>query len=173
MAATGSEEERTGGAALGAGLCHLGVARRRGRTLLVRHLPAELTVAEKEDLLQHFGAVAVRVLSDHGRLVRARAGGSGPCAFSRGRCGLGGIGLGRPRGGGARSDRWGGAEIQPTALRLRIIESFELEGTLKGLQSPAMQKVLILNSYEECALSLWPHGAVRRVVTGNVLTFLI
>ncbi|XP_015146289.3 RNA-binding region-containing protein 3 [Gallus gallus] len=68
MAATGSEEERTGGAALGAGLCHLGVARRRGRTLLVRHLPAELTVAEKEDLLQHFGAVAVRVLSDHGRL---------------------------------------------------------------------------------------------------------
>uniref|UniRef100_A0A8C3LI11 RNA-binding region-containing protein 3 n=1 Tax=Chrysolophus pictus TaxID=9089 RepID=A0A8C3LI11_CHRPC len=50
------------------GLCHPGVARRRGRTLLVRHLPAELTAAEKEDLLQHFGAVAVRVLSDHGRL---------------------------------------------------------------------------------------------------------
>uniref|UniRef100_A0A8C9FNE5 RNA-binding region-containing protein 3 n=1 Tax=Pavo cristatus TaxID=9049 RepID=A0A8C9FNE5_PAVCR len=68
MAASGSEEERAGGAALGAGQCHLGVARRRGRTLLVRHLPAELTAAEKEDLLQHFGAVAVRVLSDHGRL---------------------------------------------------------------------------------------------------------
>ncbi|XP_042675702.1 RNA-binding region-containing protein 3 [Centrocercus urophasianus] len=68
MAASGSEEERAGGAALGAGQCHPGVARRRGRTLLVRHLPAELTAAEKEDLLQHFGAVAVRVLSDHGRL---------------------------------------------------------------------------------------------------------
>ncbi|XP_050162458.1 RNA-binding region-containing protein 3 [Myiozetetes cayanensis] len=47
---------------------HPGVSRRRGRTLLVRHLPAELTAAEKEDLLQHFGAVSVRVLSDHGRL---------------------------------------------------------------------------------------------------------
>ncbi|OXB81519.1 UNVERIFIED_CONTAM: hypothetical protein H355_004425 [Colinus virginianus] len=64
MAASGGEEERAGGA----GPFHLGVARRRGRTLLVRHLPAELTAAEKEDLLQHFGAVAVRVLSDHGRL---------------------------------------------------------------------------------------------------------
>ncbi|OXB61806.1 hypothetical protein ASZ78_001737 [Callipepla squamata] len=64
MAASGGEEERAGGA----GPFHLGVARRRGRTLLVRHLPAELTAAEKEDLLQHFGAVAVRVLSDRGRL---------------------------------------------------------------------------------------------------------
>ncbi|KAJ6658435.1 hypothetical protein lerEdw1_020139 [Lerista edwardsae] len=41
---------------------------RSGRTLLVRHLPAELTAAEKEDLLRHFGASSVRVLSDYGRL---------------------------------------------------------------------------------------------------------
>ncbi|XP_043825256.1 RNA-binding region-containing protein 3-like [Dromiciops gliroides] len=38
------------------------------RTLLVRHLPAELTVEEKEHLLKHFGAQAIRVLSDKGRL---------------------------------------------------------------------------------------------------------
>ncbi|KAM4637223.1 RNA-binding region-containing protein 3-like isoform 1-T3 [Amazona ochrocephala] len=76
MAALGCEEARAVG--LGAGLPHPGippgvpphpgVARRRGRTLLVRHLPAELSAAEKEDLLKHFGAVSVRVLSDHGRL---------------------------------------------------------------------------------------------------------
>uniref|UniRef100_A0A8D0C728 RNA-binding region-containing protein 3 n=1 Tax=Salvator merianae TaxID=96440 RepID=A0A8D0C728_SALMN len=41
---------------------------RSGRVLLVRHLPAELTAAEKEDLLRHFGASSVRVLSDRGRL---------------------------------------------------------------------------------------------------------
>ncbi|XP_074044401.1 RNA-binding region-containing protein 3-like isoform X1 [Macrotis lagotis] len=41
---------------------------RLGRTLLVRHLPAELTAEEKEHLLKHFGAQAVRVLSDQGRL---------------------------------------------------------------------------------------------------------
>ncbi|XP_066481798.1 RNA-binding region-containing protein 3 [Tiliqua scincoides] len=41
---------------------------RNPRTLLVRHLPAELTAAEKEDLLRHFGASSVRVLSDYGRL---------------------------------------------------------------------------------------------------------
>ncbi|XP_068055778.1 RNA-binding region-containing protein 3 [Anomalospiza imberbis] len=78
MAAPGAEELRAGGPgpAAGPGLGpvpgavppHPGVSRRRGRTLLVRHLPAELTAAEKEDLLQHFGAVSVRVLSDHGRL---------------------------------------------------------------------------------------------------------
>uniref|UniRef100_A0A8C3TTH0 RNA-binding region-containing protein 3 n=1 Tax=Catharus ustulatus TaxID=91951 RepID=A0A8C3TTH0_CATUS len=73
MAAPGAEELRAGGPGLGPGLGpavppHPGVSRRRGRTLLVRHLPAELTAAEKEDLLQHFGAVSVRVLSDHGRL---------------------------------------------------------------------------------------------------------
>ncbi|XP_066180666.1 RNA-binding region-containing protein 3 [Sylvia atricapilla] len=80
MAAPGAEELRAGGPgpAGGPGLGaipphlgappHPGVSRRRGRTLLVRHLPAELTAAEKEDLLQHFGAVSVRVLSDHGRL---------------------------------------------------------------------------------------------------------
>ncbi|KAJ7332434.1 hypothetical protein JRQ81_014614 [Phrynocephalus forsythii] len=41
---------------------------RSSRTLLVRHLPAVLTASEKEDLLRHFGASSVRVLSDHGRL---------------------------------------------------------------------------------------------------------
>ncbi|XP_006884539.1 PREDICTED: RNA-binding protein 40-like [Elephantulus edwardii] len=41
---------------------------RGGRTLLVRHLPAELTAEEKEDLLKYFGAQSVRVLSDKGRL---------------------------------------------------------------------------------------------------------
>lgn len=46
---------------------------RGDRTLLVRHLPAELTTEEKEDLLKYFGAQSVRVLSDKGRLVR-RAG---------------------------------------------------------------------------------------------------
>nr|XP_038038794.1 RNA-binding region-containing protein 3 [Anas platyrhynchos]XP_038038795.1 RNA-binding region-containing protein 3 [Anas platyrhynchos]XP_038038796.1 RNA-binding region-containing protein 3 [Anas platyrhynchos] len=73
MAAPGCEEARAGGSALGAGPSPSGpspsgVARRRGRTLLVRHLPAELTAAEKEELLRHFGAAAVRVLADHGRL---------------------------------------------------------------------------------------------------------
>lgn len=91
MAAPGCEEARAGGSALGAGPSPSGpspsgVARRRGRTLLVRHLPAELTAAEKEELLRHFGAAAVRVLADHGRLVRARgAGGSrGARALRRG-----------------------------------------------------------------------------------------
>uniref|UniRef100_A0A8D2IYB3 RNA-binding region-containing protein 3 n=1 Tax=Varanus komodoensis TaxID=61221 RepID=A0A8D2IYB3_VARKO len=41
---------------------------RNSRILLVRHLPAVLTAPEKEDLLRHFGASSVRVLSDHGRL---------------------------------------------------------------------------------------------------------
>ncbi|XP_035393340.1 RNA-binding region-containing protein 3 [Cygnus atratus] len=68
MAAPGCEEARAGGLAPGAGPSPTGVARRRGRTLLVRHLPAELTAAEKEELLRHFGAASVRVLADHGRL---------------------------------------------------------------------------------------------------------
>ncbi|XP_032073949.1 RNA-binding region-containing protein 3 isoform X2 [Thamnophis elegans] len=38
------------------------------RILLVRHLPAVLTASEKEELLRHFGASSVRILSDHGRL---------------------------------------------------------------------------------------------------------
>uniref|UniRef100_A0A8C8R8X2 RNA-binding region-containing protein 3 n=1 Tax=Pelusios castaneus TaxID=367368 RepID=A0A8C8R8X2_9SAUR len=62
MAAPCSEEKQ---AAAGGPPC---VGRRRSRTLLVRHLPADLTAAEKEDLLRHFGAVSVRVLSDQGRL---------------------------------------------------------------------------------------------------------
>ncbi|XP_055995058.1 RNA-binding region-containing protein 3 [Sorex fumeus] len=41
---------------------------RGDRTLLVRHLPAELSAEEKEDLLKYFGAQSVRVLSDKGRL---------------------------------------------------------------------------------------------------------
>ncbi|XP_067833700.1 RNA-binding region-containing protein 3-like, partial [Heptranchias perlo] len=40
------------------------------RTILVRHLPAELTRNEKEELLKYFGALSVRVLSDKGRLKR-------------------------------------------------------------------------------------------------------
>lgn len=39
------------------------------RTLLVRHLPAELNTDEKEDLLTYFGAESVRVFSNRGRLV--------------------------------------------------------------------------------------------------------
>lgn len=71
---------------------------RGDRTLLVRHLPAELSAEEKEDLLRYFGAQSVRVLSDKGRLVRARA------------CGVSGGpgGAGRP-GGGAETGRGEGA----------------------------------------------------------------
>lgn len=39
------------------------------KTLLVRHLPAELKQDEKEDLLKYFGAESVRVFSNTGRLV--------------------------------------------------------------------------------------------------------
>jgi U11/U12 small nuclear ribonucleoprotein SNRNP65 len=60
---------------------------RGDRTLLVRHLPAELTAEEKEDLLKYFGAQSVRVLSDKGRLVRART--SGVFLRGVGRRGLG------------------------------------------------------------------------------------
>ncbi|XP_032647753.1 RNA-binding region-containing protein 3 [Chelonoidis abingdonii] len=67
MAAPGSEEDKAAAAA-GGGLPGVGRWRRRSRTLLVRHLPADLTAAEKEDLLRHFGAASVRVLSDQGRL---------------------------------------------------------------------------------------------------------
>ena len=50
---------------------------RGDRTLLVRHLPAELTAEEKEDLLKYFGAQSVRVRSDKGRRVRVRSGRGG------------------------------------------------------------------------------------------------
>ncbi|KAK5605915.1 RNA-binding region-containing protein 3, partial [Crenichthys baileyi] len=43
----------------------------RSRTLLVRHLPAELNRDEKEDLLKYFGAESVRVFSTRGRLKHA------------------------------------------------------------------------------------------------------
>uniref|UniRef100_A0A4W3HZ40 RNA-binding region-containing protein 3 n=1 Tax=Callorhinchus milii TaxID=7868 RepID=A0A4W3HZ40_CALMI len=39
-----------------------------GRTVIVRHLPAELARNEKEELLQCFGAESVRVFSDRGRM---------------------------------------------------------------------------------------------------------
>ncbi|XP_019722729.1 RNA-binding region-containing protein 3 isoform X1 [Hippocampus comes] len=38
------------------------------KTLLVRHLPAELSEDEKEDLLKYFGAQSVRVFSNFGRM---------------------------------------------------------------------------------------------------------
>uniref|UniRef100_A0A8C4IIN3 RNA-binding region-containing protein 3 n=1 Tax=Dicentrarchus labrax TaxID=13489 RepID=A0A8C4IIN3_DICLA len=41
------------------------------KTLLVRHLPAELSKDEKEDLLKYFGAESVRVFSNTGRLKHA------------------------------------------------------------------------------------------------------
>ncbi|XP_040023188.1 RNA-binding region-containing protein 3 [Gasterosteus aculeatus] len=41
------------------------------KTLLVRHLPAELKQDEKEDLLKYFGAESVRVFSNTGRLKHA------------------------------------------------------------------------------------------------------
>ncbi|XP_072234530.1 RNA-binding region-containing protein 3 [Leuresthes tenuis] len=41
------------------------------KTLLVRHLPAELSHEEKEDLLKYFGAESVRVFSNRGRLKHA------------------------------------------------------------------------------------------------------
>lgn len=43
---------------------------KRSKTLIVRHLPADLSREEKEDLLVYFGASSVRVLSDKGPLVR-------------------------------------------------------------------------------------------------------
>lgn len=39
------------------------------KTLLVRHLPSDLSPDEKEDLLKYFGAESVRVFSNHGRMV--------------------------------------------------------------------------------------------------------
>ncbi|KAL4686497.1 hypothetical protein H8957_017539 [Semnopithecus entellus] len=44
---------------------------RGDQTLLVRHLPAELTTEEKEDLLKYFKAQLVHVLSDEGQLKHA------------------------------------------------------------------------------------------------------
>ncbi|XP_036934873.1 RNA-binding region-containing protein 3 isoform X2 [Acanthopagrus latus] len=41
------------------------------KTLLIRHLPAELSQDEKEDLLKFFGAETVRVFSNRGRLKHA------------------------------------------------------------------------------------------------------
>ncbi|KAK3571549.1 hypothetical protein QTP86_013179 [Hemibagrus guttatus] len=41
---------------------------KRSKTLIVRHLPADLSREEKEELLAYFGATSVRVLSDKGPL---------------------------------------------------------------------------------------------------------
>ncbi|KAF3703355.1 RNA-binding protein 40 RNA-binding motif protein 40 RNA-binding region-containing protein 3 [Channa argus] len=41
------------------------------KTLLIRHLPAEISQDEKEDLLRYFGAESVRVFSNTGRLKHA------------------------------------------------------------------------------------------------------
>lgn len=41
------------------------------KTLLIRHLPAELSEDEKEELLKYFGAESVRLFSDAGRMVNA------------------------------------------------------------------------------------------------------
>lgn len=44
---------------------------RVNKTLLVRHLPAELSKDEKEDLLKYFGAESVRVFPSSGRMKHA------------------------------------------------------------------------------------------------------
>eukprot|EP00063_Salmo_salar_P037970 XP_014012805.1 PREDICTED: RNA-binding protein 40 isoform X2 [Salmo salar] len=44
------------------------VQSRKSRTLIIRHLPADLSRDEKQDLLKYFGAVGVRVFSDKGVL---------------------------------------------------------------------------------------------------------
>ncbi|KAG9351079.1 hypothetical protein JZ751_024969, partial [Albula glossodonta] len=48
------------------------VQTKRSKTLIIRHLPAELTKDEKEDLLKYFGAASVRVFSDKGFLALTR-----------------------------------------------------------------------------------------------------
>uniref|UniRef100_A0A673W3Z5 RNA-binding region-containing protein 3 n=1 Tax=Salmo trutta TaxID=8032 RepID=A0A673W3Z5_SALTR len=44
------------------------VQSRKSRTLIIRHLPADLSRDEKQDLLKYFGALGVRVFSDKGVL---------------------------------------------------------------------------------------------------------
>ncbi|XP_043941975.1 RNA-binding region-containing protein 3 isoform X2 [Protopterus annectens] len=41
---------------------------KKSSTILIRHLPSELTYDEKEELLKYVGAVSVRLFSDKGRL---------------------------------------------------------------------------------------------------------
>lgn len=45
------------------------VQTKKSKTLMIRHLPKELSRDEKEDLLKYFGASSVRVLSEKGPLV--------------------------------------------------------------------------------------------------------
>ncbi|XP_076827310.1 RNA-binding region-containing protein 3 isoform X2 [Brachyhypopomus gauderio] len=49
-------------------MADVAVHTRKSRTLLVRHLPSELSRSEKEDLLKYFNASSVRLLSDRGAL---------------------------------------------------------------------------------------------------------
>lgn len=46
-----------------------GVQSNDTKTLLIRHLPAELSQDEKEDLLKYFGAKSVKVFPNWGCLV--------------------------------------------------------------------------------------------------------
>ncbi|XP_061821860.1 RNA-binding region-containing protein 3 [Nerophis lumbriciformis] len=52
-------------------MCEEAARKRGSKTLLVHHLPAELTEDEKEDLLKYFGAESVRVFSNFGRMKHA------------------------------------------------------------------------------------------------------
>ncbi|XP_072366392.1 RNA-binding region-containing protein 3 isoform X2 [Scyliorhinus torazame] len=47
---------------------NVSIQTKSNKTILVRHLPSELTQKEKMELLKYFGAQSVRVLSDKGRL---------------------------------------------------------------------------------------------------------
>ena len=42
------------------------------KTLLVRHLPSQLSDDDKEELFTHFGAVRVKVMRTKGAMVRKR-----------------------------------------------------------------------------------------------------
>jgi hypothetical protein len=42
------------------------------KTLLVRHLPSQLSDDDKEELFTHFGAVRVKVMGTKGAMVRKR-----------------------------------------------------------------------------------------------------
>ena len=39
-----------------------------GKTLIIRHLPAELSAEDQTDLLRHFGATSVRSMGHKGRM---------------------------------------------------------------------------------------------------------
>ncbi|MGH0134811.1 UNVERIFIED_CONTAM: hypothetical protein FKN15_052597 [Acipenser sinensis] len=67
---------------------------KRSKTLIVRHLPSELTRNEKEDLLKYFGAVSARVFSDKGRLGNVKVNGvlqGVLCSFLQGNVKVNGV----------------------------------------------------------------------------------